>query len=172
MAVSEHFRIGGVVGLAYDIAERAHQGVEYAPGRRYIEHPIEVANLAMIMGYPDEVVAGCLGHDIIEDTSETRDSLLEAGLPLIVVEGIEAVTYTGRDEIARVDKIDKAKAHVVGHVIKFCDSSRNFATSVNNPQDLPVERVFHYTRKYSRYLGRLIEGLPSPQKVREFVASA
>jgi hypothetical protein len=107
----------------------------------------------------------------LEDTSETRETLLKARMPLVVVDGVGAVTYTKVDELAGTDKIDKAKSHPLGHVIKFCDSSRNFATTVNNPLDLPEHRAFHNARKYSRYLGRLIEGLPTPEKIREFVAS-
>lgn len=63
---------------AYELAREAHEGPR-GRGDRGIEHPLEVARLLHEAGCPEEVVAGGLLHDVLEDTAtepqELRDRL-------------------------------------------------------------------------------------------------
>lgn len=158
---------------AYAISAEAHlpQQYNYNP---YITHPVEVALLAKIHGYGSEVVAGCYLHDTEEDTDVTSEFLIAKGIPLVVVEGVEAVTFTDLDKRNGVDKIAKAKSHPIGHVIKFCDSSRNFATSVTSPEILEMERkgkARDFSLRYAGYLSLLIIDLPTPEEIQEYLVA-
>jgi (p)ppGpp synthase/HD superfamily hydrolase len=55
-------------------------------GRPYIDHPIEVAERLSVRGYPDEVLAAALLHDVVEDSE------LE----------VEDVRRLGGDRVARI----------------------------------------------------------------------
>lgn len=158
----------GLVTLAYDIAVEAHDGQPYG-NRPYIVHPVEVAHLALDLGYPEEVQAGCLMHDVVEDSDITTDDLLTGGIPLVVVEGVEAVTY--KYGVDTGGKIPKARRHPLGHVIKFCDSSRNFATTVNEPEILGPEKALAWAVDYATKLGALQPDLPTPSEVVEYLRS-
>ncbi len=59
---------------AYEFARDAHHG----PRRRGdtdVEHPVAVARLLREAGYPDEVVAAALLHDVLEDTDTDPDEI-------------------------------------------------------------------------------------------------
>lgn len=159
-----------LVERADKIAETAHgaTGKLYG-GQPYIVHPREVADLARALGYPEEVVAGCLLHDTIEDTDVTAEFLRSEGMPLSVVSGVVAVSWTGNGTTA--EKLAAAKSNPMGHVIKFCDSSRNFATTVNDPDVLGPEDAQRRSRRYAEYLGELVIDLPTPQEVLVYCQS-
>jgi (p)ppGpp synthase/HD superfamily hydrolase len=57
----------------------------------FVTHPVEVACLLHEGGYPDEVVAAGVLHDVIEDTDAERSDL-EARFGSRVAELVEAVT--------------------------------------------------------------------------------
>lgn len=155
-----------LVTRAGQIAETAHAGQMYGD-RPYIVHPREVADLARQLGYNDDVVAGSLLHDVVEDnTSWTPHGLLLQGIPGHVVDGVRAVTWDGKGTAA--DKLIRAKSHPIGHVVKFCDASRNFANTVGNPAELGPERARRYATRYATYLGELAINLPSPEEIVRF----
>lgn len=158
----------GLVTLSYDIALEAHEGQWYGE-RPYIEHPLEVAHLALDLGYPEEVQAGCLLHDVVEDSDVEADDLLAHGILPVIVDGVEAVTY--RYGIDTIGKVAKARSHPLGHVIKFCDSARNFATTVNAPKLLGQERARKGSINYATKLGGLVAGLPTPHEITTYLQS-
>ncbi|MFO0971529.1 MAG: HD domain-containing protein [Candidatus Saccharimonadales bacterium] len=160
-----------LIKLAYDIAFEAHEatGAKYGD-LPYIEHPIEVASLAQLLGYAPEVVAGCLLHDVLEDTVLRREDLSRLGIPPIVADGVEAVTW--QNGIDTLNKVDKARSHPLGHVIKFCDSSRNFATTVNAPETLGSDRALSWAQDYAQKLGSLVIGLPAPRDIELFIEAS
>lgn len=77
-----------LLGTALDTARRAHRGQvrNASGGRPYIDHPIEVAERLSERGYPDEVLAAALLHDVVEDSD------LE----------VEDVRRVGGDRVARI----------------------------------------------------------------------
>jgi (p)ppGpp synthase/HD superfamily hydrolase len=63
---------------ALEFATERHTGqqrvADHAP---FILHPLEVAHMLRDRGYPDEVVAAAVLHDVIEDTGVSREDLEE-----------------------------------------------------------------------------------------------
>ncbi len=166
----------GLVNRSWDIAQAVHEGQKYGE-EPYFYHVFEVANLSRFMGYGNAVVAACFLHDSVEDTSATLEQLRLHGFPESVVAGVEAVTFndkvdnpeglTGR---ARKElKLGKAMRTPLGHVVKFCDSSRNFAHTVSYPRTLAGDNIAEYAADYAENIAILGESLPSPQAVREYV---
>jgi guanosine-3',5'-bis(diphosphate) 3'-pyrophosphohydrolase len=64
---------------AYRFAFAAHEG-ERSRGKTRIDHPAAVARLLVRQGADDQLVAAALLHDVLEDTTVTREELeLEFG---------------------------------------------------------------------------------------------
>jgi (p)ppGpp synthase/HD superfamily hydrolase len=71
-----------LLGTALETARRAHRGQvrNASGGRPYIDHPIAVAERLSEHGYPDEVLAAALLHDVVEDSElEVEDVRRIAG---------------------------------------------------------------------------------------------
>lgn len=84
---------------------KAHGNQRYG-NNPYQYHLEAVANLALRFGFDDEKVdMVCWAHDVLEDTNETRETMLAAGFPLDVVEAVEAL----KDEPGANRKERKAK---------------------------------------------------------------
>lgn len=153
---------------ARQIALEVHAGQRYG-GREYHHHTDEVAALASALGYNAVVVACCHLHDTIEDTEEDAESLLAKDIPLIVVEGVQAVTSFDGEELG--PKIRRARSHPIGHVTKFCDSSRNFASSVSAPYIFAMEKTERFAKRYSGYLAKLTPDLPTVDEIDAYTRS-
>jgi guanosine-3',5'-bis(diphosphate) 3'-pyrophosphohydrolase len=63
-----------LLGRAYRFAFAAHEG-ERSRGKTRIEHPTAVARLLVRQGADDQLVAAALLHDVLEDTTVTREEL-------------------------------------------------------------------------------------------------
>ncbi len=64
---------GALARAALDFASSGHYGQRRdADDLPYVMHPIEVAAMLHDCGYPDEVVAAGILHDVLEDTSAER----------------------------------------------------------------------------------------------------
>ncbi len=62
---------------AYELANRAHQGVKRKSGEPYILHPLEVALLLADMRIDADGIVAALLHDVVEDTTYSLDELRE-----------------------------------------------------------------------------------------------
>jgi GTP pyrophosphokinase len=62
---------------AYEWADAAHYGTRRASGEPFIEHSLETAQTVAELGLDTATVAASLLHDVIEDTSITREELEE-----------------------------------------------------------------------------------------------
>lgn len=76
---------------AVAIAARAHGAQRDRSGVLELAHGVHVASALGEDATDDELAAAVL-HDVLEDTPWTRDDLLEAGVPLVVVEAVEHVS--------------------------------------------------------------------------------
>lgn len=77
MAESTETRTAGALTrAALDFATAGHQGQRRAADDApYVMHPIEVATMLHDCGYPDDVVAAGVLHDVLEDTPAKRREL-------------------------------------------------------------------------------------------------
>ena len=80
-----------IVRRAYRVANAAHQGQFRLSGDPYILHCIEVTRILAQLGLDLTTLAAGLLHDVLEDTSVTREQLIE-GFGQEVTELVEGVT--------------------------------------------------------------------------------
>jgi len=154
-----------LVSYADEIASTAHLGEEYG-GRPFIRHPRAVAKLAEMDGYPPEVIAACLLHDVPESRGTDGWELRDEIPSLVVVEAVVAVTsYAGQSE---TDKITRAKSHPVGAVTKAKDSTHNLATTYLNPARITEQDRNGAVLKYARYLASL-GIIPTPEEINIYL---
>lgn len=105
----------------------AHGNQPYGQ-HRYSYHLRRVANVAIRFGLSSiEVDMLCWAHDVLEDTKRTREDMLEAGFPLIVVLAVEALSdEDGADRHERKAKtLPKIKANRLSLIGKLCDRIAN-----------------------------------------------
>ncbi len=75
---------------AYEVAAQAHHGVSRQSGEAYIEHPLAVATILAEIALDAQGIAAALLHDVVEDTSITREDVEEQFGALIasIVDGV------------------------------------------------------------------------------------
>lgn len=66
-----------IIGKAFDLASRLHEGQLRKSGEPYIIHPIAVAKILARLGMDEATIIGGLLHDVVEDTEYTREELVE-----------------------------------------------------------------------------------------------
>lgn len=64
-----------IIDRAYIYSAKAHEGQVRLSGEPYLSHPLEVANILADMRLDVESIAAALLHDVIEDTSATREDI-------------------------------------------------------------------------------------------------
>jgi (p)ppGpp synthase/HD superfamily hydrolase len=80
------------------LAARAHQGQTRKGGDiPYIIHPVHVSVILMRYGFPEDVVAAGLLHDVVED-SDVPLACIEAGFGPAVAEMVGALTEQKRED--------------------------------------------------------------------------
>ncbi|MCQ2545308.1 MAG: bifunctional (p)ppGpp synthetase/guanosine-3',5'-bis(diphosphate) 3'-pyrophosphohydrolase [Clostridia bacterium] len=65
-----------LLGKAYDVAAEMHKDQIRKSGEPYLIHPLAVAEILAELGMDDETIAAGLLHDVIEDTSYTKEDML------------------------------------------------------------------------------------------------
>ena len=150
---------------ALALATAAHAGQLYGTGEPYIIHPTQLAAMATRLGYPDEVIAACYLHDVVEDTAVTEENLREQ-FPAVIVDAVIAVTFFGK---GFTQKIAQAMANPLGHVVKFCDVSCNFSNTVLFGAKQGRESAEVIPRLASG-LATLVATLPSPADIIKYLS--
>jgi (p)ppGpp synthase/HD superfamily hydrolase len=115
--------------LATQIAWTGHSGQFRRDGvTPYFSH---VYAVAMAMDTEDE---GCVGilHDILEDTDETRESLIEKGIALHIVDAVEAMTKQRGDDYK--DYLNRVKSNELARKVKIQDMLHNLSDSPTEKQ--------------------------------------
>lgn len=64
------------IGKAYDVANDMHAGQIRKSGEPYLIHPVCVAEILAELGMDEETIAAGLLHDVIEDTSYSKDDMI------------------------------------------------------------------------------------------------
>lgn len=100
--------------------------------RPYSYHLGQVADVALRFGFATrEVDMLCWAHDVLEDTGETRDSMLQAGFPIDVVDAVEALSdKEGANRRERkANALTKMKKNRLSRIGKLCDRIANVEES-------------------------------------------
>ncbi len=66
-----------LIGKAFDVAVRQHDGQLRKSGEPYIIHPIAVAKILADLGMDEETIAAGLLHDVVEDTNYSQEMLID-----------------------------------------------------------------------------------------------
>ena len=96
---------------AIEFAAQAHHG-QYRKGTRipYITHPLNVANILLEYGYPEQLAVAGVLHDTVEDTpvtlAEIRSLFGERVVRLVA----------GASEPDKAGSWDKRKQHTIDHL--------------------------------------------------------
>lgn len=98
---------------AVAVAARAHGMQRDKGGILELAHGVEVAS-ALGDGATDDELAAAVLHDVLEDTPWTRDMLLAAGVPAVVVEAVEHVTRIEHPEKERYIEFIERTAEAPG----------------------------------------------------------
>lgn len=149
-----------LLSTAEAIARTAHAEQLYA-GKSYIDaHVKPVVEIIRRLGY-DSIyqMAGWL-HDVIEDTSTTPELLTRKGMPSQVVRAVLLVSK--RPRISHAAYLQGIVSDPYATVVKFADSSANFASTVMLSPQLPDIDFQRMTSRYALNIAVLQPHLPQP----------
>ena len=98
-----------IIRHAYEVAVKMHEGQFRRSGDPYVQHPIEVAYILATMNTGPATIAAGLLHDVLEDTSMTKEEM-EAEFGKEVVQIVDGVT-----KISKLKYMTKEKALAHNH---------------------------------------------------------
>ena len=147
------------VDVARRIATRAHQGQLDKIGVAYIEHPAMVASFVQALPVfaaadpetQSDAVAAAWLHDVLEDTDESVETLVAAGISERAVSTVTALTRT--DEVAPDDYYALIRALPVARMVKTADIASNLAPE--RVAQLDEHTRVRLARKYAHALEAL-----------------
>jgi (p)ppGpp synthase/HD superfamily hydrolase len=126
-----------IIETAKSIAHRAHTGQYRRDGvTPYINHPAAVAE--KMANESPEIIATAWLHDVIEDTDETRKTLVDAGIPNEVVSAVETLTKTRG--ISYREYLVGVKANPIALKVKVADMLANLSDSPTEKQIVKYAR--------------------------------
>lgn len=138
-----------IVEKATLLALRGHEGqARKDDNSPYIIHPFAVALMLAREGFPDEVLAAALTHDLLEDSDISKDELREAiGEEALAL--VEAVTYD--DSLSWEDKRKKyaetvAAAPDGAKAISIADKIHNAESLIRAHARSGPELWSHFTK--------------------------
>ena len=152
---------------AYRFARAAHEG-ERSRGETRIDHPTEVARLLARRGAEDETVAAALLHDVLEDTTVTREELERefgpgiAELVASVSEDPSIGDYADRKAQLREQVADAGEEAAT---IFLADKLATLNRLEETQQGLPPAKLDHY-RETAALLADRYPDLPFVAEVR------
>lgn len=118
------------IDIALQIATRAHAGQLDRDGYPVILHPLTVG----LMGHTDEEKMAGFLHDVVEDSDYTFDDLLQAGIPVGVVNALRLLTH--RKDIPYFDYVQHIidSGNPIALQVKYNDLQHNFARGKAYPE--------------------------------------
>ena len=127
-----------VVTIAMKIAIRAHAGQFRRDSvTPYVTHPERVVK--RVVGDVDAEAVAWL-HDVLEDTSETEQSLLDASIPARIVDAVKALTKSPNVEYE--EYIAGVKGNPLALKVKVQDMLDNLSDSPTEKQIIKYSRGF------------------------------
>lgn len=124
-----------LVRLAYEYAERAHQGQTRATGEPYITHPLSAAVTLARIGLDQDTIIAALLHDVPEDTSVSLEDI-EKDFGPTVARLVAGVTKLGKVKYRGMDRyVENLRSMFVAMaqdirviLIRFADRLHNLET--------------------------------------------
>lgn len=124
------------------LAVRAHEGQKRKyTGQPYVTHPARVAGrVALIPGVTEEMVAAAYLHDVLEDTTTTRDEIEgvtnpQVGFYVDLLTNKSKGSALPREERKALDRKHLAEAPIQVRQIKALDRIDNLLEMVDAPKD-------------------------------------
>ncbi|MBQ3493908.1 MAG: HD domain-containing protein [Clostridia bacterium] len=137
-----------LIEKAYKFAKEMHKDQRRKDGGLYVGHPVEVALILANLGFDEEVVCGCLLHDVVEDCDCTLEMLKQKFNENIaqMVDCVSAIDKEkfifNKEDIYENEEFEKAsieeqsfkkliaigKKNQLGFCIKFADRLHNLRT--------------------------------------------
>lgn len=137
---------------AFNLAATLHAGITDKAGRPYIEHLARVfLRVIEAGGSRDQQVAALL-HDAIEDGLITNEGLIQAGVPEIAIELINALTK--KDGQSYLEYIAGVKSVPAAVLVKHCDLADN--SDEDRLSRLSANEASRLREKYRQALAALI----------------
>ena len=134
---------------AVEIAIKYHSNQFDKGGNMYILHPLAVMNLIKEDNYFFNLSCKIVAvlHDIIEDTSVTKEMLLDLGFPKSIVNAIDLLTK--KEGQSKDDYFKEIKNNPIARVVKLADLTHNMDISrIKNPKEKDFKRVEVYKERY------------------------
>lgn len=126
-----------LIQKAFDLANKAHNGVRRKSGEPYILHPIAVAKIVgQDIGLGAKSIAGALLHDVVEDTSYTNRDIAEMFGEKVayLVEGLTKldIAFDAQNTSAQAETMKKILETLIYDIrviiIKLADRLHNMRT--------------------------------------------
>ncbi len=127
-----------LLGRAYEVAARCHQGQFRRSGDPYVTHPLTVATILAGLGADDQSLCAAMLHDTVEDTPYTLTALSREFGPDIAVMvagsmALDSIKWRGGRKVAQViTAVGSADTRVVA--MKLTDRLHNMQTIRFLPQ--------------------------------------
>lgn len=160
-------KLPAVISDSFDLAYKAHEGQWREPGNGsgegvpYIVHPVGVAKLAVhylphanLEDEPENVIAACLLHDVLEDSEtsladiERAASRRTAALVLALTKPVIADDRS-RAERHQIFLNQISDAGATARFIKACDAAHN----LGRPDAVPLRLLEKLIQKSAGYIG-------------------
>lgn len=151
-----------MVWLAYEVANKAHEGQKRKSGEPYIVHPLATAYILANLRIDSSIVTAALLHDVPEDTAVTLEEIEKNFGPDIaaMVRGITKLgklKYRGAERyIENLRKMFVAMAEDVRvMIIKFADRIHNLLTLGALPENKRLRIAMESLEIYAPIAHRL-----------------
>ena len=133
------WEVMSLIEKSLHIALQAHAGQIDKAGKPYILHPLRI----MTKMATEEEMSVALLHDVIEDTEYTLESLLDAGIPLTVVDAVQCLTKMYGEDYEQF--IQRVLTNELAVKVKMADIEDNLnVLRLKTLGDGDLERVKKY----------------------------
>ncbi|ABZ94751.1 GTP pyrophosphokinase [Leptospira biflexa serovar Patoc strain 'Patoc 1 (Ames)'] len=152
-----------LIQKAYHIADKMHEGQKRLSGEPYIIHPMNVASVLDELGLDERAIAAGLLHDVVEDTSYTKEDMArEFGEDIAaLVEGVTKISEikSQSKETEAAENIRKMLLATIKDVrvmlIKLADKTHNVRTLKFQPEEKQKRIAKEVLSLYAPIAGRL-----------------
>ena len=137
-----------LISKAYDFAREAHKNQTRLSGEPYFTHLIETAYILLELKPGSSTLCAGLLHDIIEDTSTTRERIEREFSPEILelIEGVSKIeklgasrTVTSSENLRKIILAMSKDIRII--LIKLADRLHNMRTLKHLPREKQIEKA-------------------------------